>query len=145
MVLLSFLLSAEIIHHRCQLQRKSFWVKRRKMCSAIAAVTSGLYSRCEKTSLCVYLSPGPRISQAGSFAASANMLPVCAGLPGGGRPGRGRNKLTSAIVSYSHCAWWDWKCSQRSPAASPSSLQRWGTGSLHCKLHPRLWPGRRFS
>lgn len=55
MVLLSFLLSAEIIHHRCQLQRKSFWVKRRKMCSAIAAVTSGLYSRCEKTSLCLLI------------------------------------------------------------------------------------------
>lgn len=106
-VLLSFLLSAEIILHHCQLQRISFWVKRRKMCSAIAAVTSGFYSRCEKTSLCVYLSPGPRISQAGSFAASAPR-PICcrSAQAAGRREARERSqKLTSAIVSYSHCAW----------------------------------------
>lgn len=146
-VLLSFLLSAEIILHRCQLQRISFWVKRRKMCSAIAAVTSGFYSRCEKTSLCVYLSPGPRISQAGSFAASAPR-PICcrSAQAAGRREARERShKLTSAIVSYSHCAWWDWKCSRRLPEASLSSLRLWETVLLHCKLHPRLWPGTHFS
>lgn len=146
-VLLSFLLSTEIILHRCQWQRISFWVKRRKMCNAIAALTSGLYSQCEKTSLCVYLSPGPRISQAGSFAASAPR-PICcrSARAAGRREARGRSqKLTSSIVSYSHCAWWDWKCSRRSPEASLSSLQLWETVLLHCKLHPRLWPGTHFS
>lgn len=163
-VLLSFLLSAEIILHRCQLQRISFWVKRRKMCSAIAAVTSGLYSQSEKTSLCVYLSPGPRISHAGSFAASAQR-PICcrSARAAGRREARERSQttdkcdcviLTLCLVRLEMFPAIAWSQSKQSsavgncmtPLQTPSTAMTWKAFFLKVSgEEKRSWAAKLFS
>lgn len=108
-----------------------------------------LYSSSNKTSVCVYLMPWHFIFK-GTVRQYTNWNPVALTpnpasywfIQGGMRQAA---KLTGVIVSCSHCAWWDWKCCSLLTEATPSSLPLWKTVQPHCKLHPRLWPGKHFS